>query len=402
MMTDLTIVPGSTVTLTVIPPVPPPALPTLQQQLDAGGIVELPAGEITADVLTITKDVILRGAGQETTVLKCEGIQVSSAIPNHYTVFGIENLTIKQNGTGDIGLSLKDCRTTALNVQIADFAVNGLKIDGGIGSRFENVIAVRSPIPCLVSGSMSTTLVFSRCSFTQASDTACKVEGAINSIAFTDWTVFETAKRGLVIDGCDVITMSDCYFENVSDEQIIIGETAQCMSVIVRNPIMTGSSNLLTDTTRFDRVRSLVWEGGVLQGMSAKLSLIRTTTNTGNVFMVEPLAGVPGVGFVFAKPELVTIAGASGHLKARQLDINAWNLQSTWSWVQNDLCLFTGNKFALYAAPAGNVRLAAVNNSGVLSGGVEATNAGLVLRSPDGSRWQQTIDNAGLTTWVKL
>lgn len=398
-MDTITIVPGSTITVNT-PPAPPAF--NLQERLNAGGVVDLPEGRITAGVLTITRDVILRGSGQQKTIIECEGIQVSTLIPNHYVVVGMSNLAIHCSGVGDVGLSLEDCRADLLNIEIADFKQVGLKISGGIGSRFDNVVSVRSPVCGLVDGKLSTTLVFSRCSFTQATDTAFKVVGNINSIAFTDMTVFETAKRGLVIDGCDMVTVSDCYWENVADEQLIIGENAPCSSVVVINPIMQASTNTATDAVRLDRVRSLTWLNGVMHGMSNKTALIRTTANTYSVFIIEPLAGTPGQGFIWGHPELVTCVGANGKLQTRQMQVGIWNIQSTWAWVQNDFVLVNGVHIPFYATPANTVRLAVKNDAGVLKGGIEVNNDGLIMRSPDGSRWQCSITDAGEITRVKL
>lgn len=363
----------------------------IQAAFDAGGAVFFPAGTYIASALTITSDISVDAAPGVTLV--CPGISVDgSAAP--YKNVTMRNLTILNDGTGDIGLSLNSCLANLQDVTVRGYNEVGLLIEYGISSRFEGVSCKDSPVAMKISGDISTTLSFSRCTFHAASTAAVQIEAEVNSVNFTDWCVFQSSAKGLVIDSAQNVSLINPYFENIAGLLIDAGSTAEVQSIVMVNPFATGGAANDTGTGMFlfDRVQRLGWFGGG-DCRITKTSWIKTTTNLAAAVVHEPRN--LGIGTDFANAFRVLLFRSDGRLGSPSFQVNQWNLQSSYAWIENDIALAYSTYLVFYATPTGVVRIAGQNVEGVLTGGLEVDNSGPILRSPNGTRYRIVVDNDG-------
>ena len=365
----------------------------LQAHLNAGGLIVLAPGAYSADTLTISKPTKL--VGLPGAVLTCNGMicQPSSGL---YLDLILQGLTILNAGAGTIGLSLKNCNARLEDVTIKGFNAEGLHIEAGISSLFSRVVVSQNPIGLHTIGATSTSLAFQTCTFDQATTAAVIVEAGINSLSFTDWCVFQSSKRGLILNAANVISLINPYFENIERDLITVGDVAEVQSFVLDNPIaVSGASNDdTTDMFVFDKVNMLTWLGGG-DCRIPKASWIKGSANTLAMVLTEPRhLGLPKALDATSK---AVIFQRNGRFALDSFQIgNRWNLTSTYFLQVDDLVLGAGNLIAFYSNLAGAGRIGAQNVTGVLTGGIEFDNGGLILRSPNGTPYHLVVNDTGI------
>src|SRR5689334_6283739 len=105
---------------------------TVQEALDAGGVLFFPAGMYSGGALTITTPIRIVAAPGA--ILNCISLTCQSASPGQYLSVSIEWLRI--NTAGAVGLTLKNCRANFYRVDSRGATEISWLIDGGIDSTF--------------------------------------------------------------------------------------------------------------------------------------------------------------------------------------------------------------------------------------------------------------------------
>lgn len=331
--------------------------------------------------------------------LECNSLTIAKA--NSILNARISGLSIRANRSDDAGVVLGGCAAHLQDVHLLNIAGNGLRISGCLNSHFDRVKAESiGGIACDISGLTNTSLLFSACYFRRGS-VGVKIDTAITDATFMQ-CVFEDVQQGLVADNIGILSLYNPYFEAVCKEQIVLGANGQVTSVIITNPIMLGHANNddTVDAVVSDNVRNLTWIGG--RCIAPKIALIRTSTNTENVFMVEP----HHLGFekVFGNPSRAVVFLRDGYMNISHMRSAQWDVFQSYTFEPNDLAISRQGKVAFHAKPDGGVRLAGVNDNGLgLKRGVEVDEYGFTLtRQSDGTLWRYVVGADGTLTGTLL
>lgn len=272
----------------------------LQERLDHGGRIDMVEPGFynlgLATPLVLRQEVQLNMAPG--VVLMCAGLRSDVKYSTYIEINGGAIYGQSSNA----GIDLRHCRARLRDIDVRWGFKIGLHVQHAIHSRYDGCLFRGSQNAMLLTplrdtdpdaSEISTTQSFASCYFWGGEDAAVRL-GRCSSVVMTQPT-FEHARRGLVVNFANTVTVDTPHFEVIREELLLAGDEDYVRSLSVRNAEMYDGKppvgNAAIPAIRVDRVGVLNIEGGY--SSLQRETFIQTTTRTGQVDYLRPASYFP-------------------------------------------------------------------------------------------------------------